>query len=204
MDDEALLIARIQARARAGAPLDEEFRPLFDRYQRAVCAFFANRGFSHEESLDLTQETFLRVYKGIGGFRGEVAFKTWLLRIAANLWKNELRRRAADKRDAAEVPLAEGGEHAAGTVADPGGAADPPAPLHHVLAAERVEVARRLIRALPPQMRRCLLLRLDQQLKYREIAGVMQLSVDTVKSQLSQARERLRHEMDRHFAAAEE
>lgn len=200
--DERSFQERLMARARAGAPLEEEFRQLFDRYHRAVYAFFANRGFSREESLDLTQETFLRVYKGIEGFRGDVELKRWLLRIAANLWKNELRRRSAEKREALEVPLERMAGHAAPSV-EPARVlpAASPGPLEDVLSAERIQAVRRLLRQLPPQMRRCMLLRIDGELKYREIAEVMQLSIDTVKSQLGQARERLRSELDRRFAA---
>lgn len=200
--DERSFQERLLARARTGAPVEEEFRQLFDRYHRAVYAFFANRGFSREESLDLTQETFLRVYKGIEGFRGDVELKSWLLRIAANLWKNELRRRSAEKRDAVEVPLERTAGQAAPSVREPAVPPAPsPGPLDDVLAAEQVRVVRRLLGELPPQMRRCMLLRIDGELKYREIAEVMQLSIDTVKSQLGQARERLRSELDRRFAA---
>lgn len=202
MHEERLLLERLRTGTPAGGPGDDDFRRLFDRYGRAVYAFFANRGFSREESLDLTQETFLRVYKSIGGFRGEVEFKSWLLRIAANLWKNEVRRRSADKRDAIEVSLEDDAAGAARAAAGAGRlAATRPDPLDEALAAERVRVVHALVRQLPPQMRRCVLLRIGQELKYQEIAGVMQLSIDTVKSQLAQARQRLKSELDRHFAA---
>jgi RNA polymerase sigma-70 factor (ECF subfamily) len=59
-------------------------------------------------------------------------------------------------------------------------------------AVERLLMA---LRRFPPQMRRCFLLRFDQGLKYREIAAVMHLSIETVKSQLGQARQRLRSEV---------
>jgi len=56
---------------------------------------------------------------------------------------------------------------------------------------------------LPPQMRRCVELRFGQELKYREIAAVMKISVDTVKSHLFQAREHLRQIVGEHFADIE-
>src|SRR6185295_123541 len=68
-------------------------------------------------------------------------------------------------------------------------------PLAGLLADEQVGRLRQALQDLPPQMRRCVLLRIDQNLKYREIAGVMQISIDTVKSQLSQARDRLGREL---------
>lgn len=199
MDEEHRLLDRLRSGA---GPRDDDFRQLFNRYHRAVYAFFANRGFTRDESLGLTQDTFLRVYKGIDGFRGEVEFKAWLLRIAANLWKNEVRRRSADKRDGAEVPLDALGADAVPAAATVGSLArGAPNPLDDALAAERVRVVRRLVRQLPPQMRRCVLLRVGQELKYRDIASVMQLSIDTVKSQLAQARQRLKSGLDRHLDA---
>src|SRR5215210_9591525 len=78
---------------------------LFQQYYRPVVAFFTRRGFSVEESRDLAQETFLRVYKHMESFRGESSVETWLFQIAGNLYKNTLRTRQTLKRDAQEVPL---------------------------------------------------------------------------------------------------
>jgi RNA polymerase sigma-70 factor (ECF subfamily) len=200
MDEESALLARLVAKARAGDPLDDDFRGVFRRFYPPVYCFFRRRGFSEEEGRDLTQETFLRVYRSIGRFRGETDFRRWLLRIAANLWKNELRRRGAGKRDAQEVSVEEVSDRAAGL---PAGRAEPahePDALAELLTDERTRLVRRLFSELPPQMRRCVVLRIDQQLKYREIASLLQLSIETVKSQLHQARQRLRDELGRHFA----
>ena len=86
---------------------------LFRRYYRPVVAFFVRRGFSIEESRDLAQETFLRVFKNMDSFRGESAVETWLFQIAGNLYKNTLRSLQTQKRDAQEVSL-ESSEAAAG------------------------------------------------------------------------------------------
>ena len=85
--------------------LGEASEDLFNRYYRPVVAFFQHKGFSTEESRDLAQETFLRVYRYRERFRGESSAVTWLFQIAANLYKNQLRSLAAQKRDAEEVPL---------------------------------------------------------------------------------------------------
>ena len=60
------------------------------------------------------------------------------------------------------------------------------------MSGERREQLRSALEELPPRMRDCLLLRLDKGLKYREIAEIMNTRVDTVKSQLYQAKERLK------------
>jgi|SRR6185312_2576616 len=180
---------------------DEEFRHLFVRHFQPVFSFFLRRGFPREECHDLTQETFLRVYRGIGRFRGEASFQTWLFQIATNLWRNEVRRHMAEKRDGFEVSLEGEVEKGRPVRADRRlpGETQPSSSLDGLLDRERKQKMRQALGALPPQMRRCVLLRIDQNLKYREIAVAMQISIDTVKSQISQARDRLETELGRYF-----
>jgi len=61
---------------------------------------------------------------------------------------------------------------------------------------------RSAVEQLPEQMRKCLTLRIDQELKYREIATVLRLSPETVKVHLMRARQRLREELGDYFDAA--
>ena len=179
----------------------DDFEQLFKRFYRPVSYFFANRGFSSEECRDLTQETFLGVYKGIGRFRRDASVETWLFTIAGNIWRNELRSRSADKRAATEVSLAamvdEGARlsQASAPIVGPKFSG----PLDDTLAGERTRMLRDAMAKLPAQMRRCVLLRVEQDMKYREIATVMQVSIETVKSQLYQARERLKISLGSHF-----
>lgn len=172
---------------------DLEFETLFERYARPVSYFFAHRGFSPEECRDLTQETFVGVYRGMDAFRRDASVETWLFTIAANVWRNEVRSRTAGKREGREVPL-EGLAEGSGTLL-PAELREADDPLAGLLEEERACLLREALGELPAQMRRCLLLRLDQQLKYREIAQVLRVSIETVKSQLFQARERLRHRL---------
>src|SRR4051794_85205 len=95
------LIEQIQA----GIDVDESSRKLYDLHYRKVIGFFRRRGFSEEESRDLTQEVFSRVFNAIDTFRRESRFERWLFEIALNIYRNELRRRGAEKRDAVEVSI---------------------------------------------------------------------------------------------------
>lgn len=184
----------------------EELAEVFEDYAPAVSCFFARRGFPAEDCRDLTQETFLKAYRGLGRFRAEAGLETWILRIAANVWKNTLRSRQAEKRSAARtVPLEEVGsvpEPLARTVAVPPQDGGTPAPLHRVIRDEERRMLRDAVEDLPPRMRRSVLLRVDQGLKYREIATIMSVSVDTVKTQLHQARQRLRDRLCDHFGVS--
>ncbi len=189
-------------------PAPRELRTIFDRYHETVFAFFVHRGFDREDALDLTQETFLRVYKNMGSLRGIDSFPAWLRRIAANVWKNELRRLQAEKRAGTEVPIGRSdksdGNAGRGALAEEQLAANGPDPLDSVLASEEVSLLRRSFAALPAQMRRCFQLRIDQDLKYSEIAAILQIKVNTVKSQVHQARQRLKAEIGRGARATTE
>lgn len=185
-----------QARRLPATPNDDseiDFEDVFERYYHPVTAFFSNRGFSAEECRDLAQETFLGVYKGFARFRGEASVKTWLFRIARNLSHNTRRDRGADKRTADVISLDE--------TLESGGPVPLPVPeaiagpLEDAIESERQQQLRQAVGELPAQMRRCFVLRYQQGRKYREIADVLQVSLDTVKSQLFQARIRLRRRL---------
>jgi RNA polymerase sigma-70 factor (ECF subfamily) len=191
MDDPNESVQRIIERLQAGPAREEDFRRLFDLYYSRLVHFFARRGFPPQDCLDLTQETFLGIYKGVGTFRRDARFETWLFKIATNAWRKRLRWEVAGKRDAVEVPLDSGeGEH---------DTASPVCEEDALLRTERARLLREAMERLPEQMRRCLTLRVYQDMRYREIAAVLRLSPETVKVHLFQARRRLREELGPYF-----
>jgi RNA polymerase sigma-70 factor, ECF subfamily len=176
-----------------GVRPEEAFRRLFDLYSSPLYRFFARRGFSPEDCRELTQETFLGIYTGIGSFRGEAGFETWMWKIATNAYRKRWRWRSAGKRAGEEVPLDGPEETAVEALSTLLG------PAEEALGRERSRILREAIDKLPAQMRRCLVLRVDQDLKYREIAAVLRLSPETVKAHLFQARKRLEEELRDYF-----
>jgi len=168
------------------APGGEDFRQLFDRFYRPVVHFFVRRGFTKEESSDLAQETFLRIHRGLSGYRSEASEATWLFRIARNVEANMLRDRAALKRSAEEEVALDDLVDSSRTLP----AASGPGPEEQLLSEESHRVLRQAVQTLPRQMRRCLVLRLED-LKYREIADLQGISLQAVRSHLGQARKRL-------------
>ena len=167
------------------------YRQLFDRHYRGVFYFFARRGFDTEECRDLAQETFLRVYRGLDQYRSEATYGTWIRSIMRNLWLNRIRDTQARKRQASEVSLElayDGAQVPAGQ--DALGRPEEPNPEEQLLDAEQRARLRAAIQTLPPQARRCQLLQLEG-LKYREIAAVLGISIQAVRSHLFQARQRL-------------
>lgn len=181
-------IAEAVGRFQAGIEREASFRFLYRSYFRPLRRFFAAKGLTTEASEDLTQETFLGIYRGLETYRHQMRFGGWLYRLATNVYLKRLRAAGTAKRSAHEVPLDAAPNH--GIAAD-----SPRDPLAEVIRDEEIEAMRRAIRELPEQMRKCLTLRLYHELSYEEIAVVMKVKVDTVRAHLFQARRRLRAEL---------
>ncbi len=177
----------------------EEFQQLYVQFFPAVIAYFRRQGFPLDEARDLAQDTFVRAFAGLAGFRREASFKTWLLKIATNVWRNELRARGALKREAPRVPLDEAQEQALAEGSGMGAEDGKDGPFDALWERQRRELVRGALQDLPPQMQRCMLLHVGGDLKYREIAAVMKISIGAVKSQLHEARERLKSRLGRHL-----
>ncbi|HBL28120.1 MAG TPA: hypothetical protein DD490_14905 [Acidobacteria bacterium] len=190
-------VSGIFERLREPGGREAGFRRLFDRLYGPLYRFFGRRGFSREECQDLIQETFLRVDRGLTGFRGEARWEHWLFRIAANTAVKAVRHSSATKRAVTAVSL-DGTDVADAPSAATGGnprAADAPSPLRHLLGKELRERLLQAVAGLPPQMRRCVRLRVYQDLDIAEIAEILQISPSTVKVQLFKARQRLKLEL---------
>ena len=179
----------------AGIDREANFAKLFRRYYRLVRWYFQRAGVGPDEVEDLSQETFLRIDRGIARFRREASFETWLLRIAGNVLRKEARRRSAQKRRGFDISIDADPAGVGAAVETRGAKVEAQAPLSGLLESERVRRVRDAIQELPPQMRQVVLLRVDQGLRYREIAEVLRISLSAVKVQLSRARERLREAM---------
>jgi RNA polymerase sigma factor (sigma-70 family) len=175
----------------AGIDTEENCRQLSELHYQKIIRFFRRKGFSPEESGDLTQDVFSRVFKAIDTFRRESPFEGWLFEIATNTFRNELRRRGAEKRDAVELPInvAYKDEGAWAQIVEP--VSEELSALDSMIERERRATLRSALRELPIQMRTCCVLRYERGMKYQEIATVMKISIETVKAHLHQARKKL-------------
>lgn len=120
----------------------------------------------------------MRAYRSLDRFDTGRPFGPWIARIAANLAVSHLRSPVAREEE-----LPEGYSELAGSA---------PGPLEGVLDAEAQQVLDRAIAALSPDQRAVFVLRVNEDLSYREISEALGLSIGTVMSRLSRARERLR------------
>jgi RNA polymerase sigma-70 factor, ECF subfamily len=154
------------ARARQGHAA--AFDVLVERHRRfvyQVCYRFVRH---HEDASDLAQDVFVRAWRGLGRFKGDAAFSTWLYRIAVNACLNRVGAKAVtaeplDDGDRFEDPRAE----------------RPWAGLHR---AERAQAVRRAIHELPARQRATLVLRVYHELSHQQIADVLGSSVGAVKA----------------------
>lgn len=170
--DEADLVAK----ARAGNLL--AFEEIVRRYQRRVYAVAWRIVRRHDVADDVVQESFLRAYRSLDRFDTGRPFGPWIARIAANLAVSHLRSPVAREEE-----LPEGyGETATSS----------PGPLAGLLGAEAQQVLDAAVGALSTEQRAVFVLRVNEELPYREIAEALGLSIGTVMSRLSRARERLR------------
>jgi RNA polymerase sigma factor (sigma-70 family) len=185
-DPSLRLIEQIQA----GIDVEENSRRLHELHYRKIINFFRKKGFSPEESRDLTQDVFSRVFKAIDTFRRESRFERWLFEIATNIFRNELRRKGAEKRDAVELSIDVSPEDEGAPGSREPASGDRGA-LEALIERERKAGLLSALQELPAQMRTCCLLRYERGLKYQEIAKVMKISIETVKAHLHQARKRL-------------
>jgi RNA polymerase sigma-70 factor (ECF subfamily) len=166
----------------------EDESQLVARARRGDSAAFGRLALRHRERVrgllfrllgaadvdDEEQEVFLAAWRGLGGFRGEASFATWLASIVVNRARRVLRRRR-------EVPAALDAEHP-----DPGAA-----PPERARAAERNGRVVRAVSALPVKLRIAFVLRYVEGMSGEETARVLGIPSGTVRSRLFEARRRL-------------
>jgi RNA polymerase sigma-70 factor (ECF subfamily) len=158
-------------------------------HQRMVFGLALHLLGNRDEALDLSQEVFLRVFRTIGGFRGQSALRTWIYRIVVNQARNRQRwwrRRHRGDQVSLDEHLSQFGDmESSGDL-----------PPDRLLASK--ETAARIWKALdrlPFDQRTALVLREVDGLRYEEIAFSLGVAVGTVKSRLTRARQALRADL---------
>lgn len=135
-----------------------------------------------EDAEEVTQDVFMSVYRNLGRFRFRSAFTTWIYRITTNTAINLYRKRAKERKRA--VPFNEGVRNGL-------------EPLEKEIAScelerkEKEAMLLSLLEKLPVKQRVCVVLKDLEGLKYEEIAEVLKIKQNTVKSRLSRGRKKL-------------
>jgi RNA polymerase sigma-70 factor (ECF subfamily) len=182
---EAALVDACLA-GRAGA-----FDLIVERHRRSVyqlcCRFVGN----HEDASDLSQEVFLRAYRGLRSFRGQSSLGTWLYRIGVNVCLNRIGAKVPPGTNARTAAPLEDQQHV-DTRND--------SPADQLLKAERDARVRAAIAELPRKQRATLILRIYHEMSHQEIADVLGSSVGAVKANFFHALNGLKKRLgDEHF-----
>jgi RNA polymerase sigma-70 factor (ECF subfamily) len=171
--------AELVARVRQGD--EAAFEQLVLRHQRYVFNLAYRVLGDSAEAEDVTQEAFVRVWRGLSSFRGQARFTTWLYRIVHNLCLNRL---PGLQRELLQAePLEE-------VLASPD-----PSPADLFDARERLAFLHAQLDQLPEKYRLVLTLRYLQHLSYDEVAAVLNVPMGTVKTHIHRARRLLRERL---------
>jgi RNA polymerase sigma-70 factor, ECF subfamily len=160
------------------------FGDLVRRYQDEVYGMAVRFVGSAADAEDVAQEVFLRVHRGLDGFKGEAQFSTWLFRVTYNLCADWLRKHKKPHR--AVAGLDEVADVADGRVDLERG----------LLVAEERDQVRRAVDELDETYRGVVVLLYYQKMSYEQIAGVLAVPVKTVETRLYRARKLLRKSLE--------
>ena len=167
--------------ARACEGDQEAFRLIFERYSRPLISFVYDQVGNRELAEELTQETFVRAYRGLHTLRAETKLSTWLFGIAKNVARESLRARVRDDRN---VDL---DDKLVLNLSDRG-----PVPVKQLLNKELNEVIQNSLALLDEDKRLVFALKVFQQCSYEEIAEITGFSIPKLKTDLHRARTEMR------------
>lgn len=165
---------------------EDAYSVLVDRFYRPIQHYLYRFVKNREVSEDLTQETFLRVYKSRHSYRRIAKFTTWLYTIAGNLARSDYRRR----KRAQLVSLQVRSEGHTYEMDIPG---DEPDPDVRASGSVTLELIQNALREVPDNFREVVVLRDMQDLSYNEIEAITGLPLGTVKSRIHRGRSMLQN-----------
>lgn len=178
MSDEKILIGRVLEGDH------EAFAELVKRHETQVYNLCLRMSGNSEDARDLSQEAFLKAWRGLRFYQFESAFSTWLYRLTSNVCIDFLRSRkrrpsvslTVDEEEPVEMEVEDSS----------------PTPEEQVLHREQQYAVAKAMEQLEEEFRQVLTLRVIHDLPYEEIAEIMDMKVGTVKSRLARARMKLK------------
>ena len=166
-EEHALVVASQRGERQA-------FAELVERYWEGLYRWLYHLTRDRHTAEDLVQETLLKAFRGMRSFQAGSNFKAWLFRIAHNSFANH-RRANARPRLALPRDVPEKRE----------------GPAEQVVSREAVQLLAKAVEKLPADFRAALLLRTDEKMSFREIAGTLGLTEETARWRVFKARQRL-------------
>ena len=157
----------------------EDFERIYKEYSGFVYNVAIRVVNNMDEAQEVTQEVFLIVYRKLKSFQFKSSFKTWIYRITVNLAINYAKKESKEQR----VAFAYDEEYECDKTVDTLG--------EKIERKQQGKIITTLLKALNPEQRACIVLRSIEGLSYQEIAEVLCINVNTVRSRLRRGREKL-------------
>lgn len=147
---------------------------LIELWKMPIFRFFLRSLNHHEDAEDLTQRVFIRIYRSSERYLPQAKFSTWIFTIARNLLIDEIKKRKRRPQMVFDEHIEKAGDGESGR------------------SEELTEILTKHLDTIPENHRTALLLRVQRELSYREIAEVMQTTEASVKTWIHRARLDLR------------
>ena len=171
-----------------GGDLDS-FNQLVLRWERPIYALAYRVIGREEDARDVCQETFLRAFRALGGFKGQAKFSSWLYRITLNLCRDWIRR---ERRQ----PLAQTPEGV--DLVELAGESETAESIEELVARKEIGAAvAKAMALLPEEQRTAIVLKEYHGLTFQEIADMLDCPLSTVKTRLYQGLTVLRRQLER-------
>src|SRR5437879_12610501 len=166
----------------------DSFNQLVLRWERPIYALAYRVIGREEDARDVCQETFLRAFRALSGFRGQAKFSSWLYRIALNLCRDWVRR----QRRTPVVPLPEDVD-----VMELAASREPTEPIEDLVARrDLTRAVEKAMARLPDEQRTAIILKEYHGLTFQELADLVGCPLSTVKTRLYQGLTVLRRDLN--------
>lgn len=166
----------------------DSFNQLIQRWERPIYALAYRVIGRQEEARDVCQETFLRAYRSLPGFKGEAKFSSWVYRIALNLCRDWMRKQ---KR----TPVVQAPEGV--DITEMAGEGGPVESIEDLVGRKRLSaVVGEAMSHLPEEQRTAIILKEYHGMTFQEIADLQGCPLSTVKTRLYQGLAVLRRELE--------
>lgn len=179
MNDEELVLKAIEGDQKS-------FEELVYKYEKLVYSICYKMFKNDQDSLDFTQETFIKVYKNMSNAIGKGSFKSWICTIATNTCIDELRKRKNKYTLSLDDTFENDSKNAKIDPPDKS-----PTPLEKIIEDENSELLAKAIGNLSEDNKSIIIMRDVEGYSYDEIAKFLGISLGTVKSRISRARKKL-------------
>jgi len=159
---------------------ERAFRKILEKHYRLIYSVVHGVAGRQDETEDIVQEVFVKIFRALPEFRGEARLSTWIYRIARNEAVNAL-----EKRKLQTVPIEDCDDL-------PASEESPAATVQRMITRERLE---RLMKRLDEKQRLAIELRYRGEKSYEEIADIMEIPLGTVKTYIYRAKVSLKRMM---------